>query len=209
MIALRLTVPVACWRRGMAREYLETEELPPPATCYGALLSFVGEEDRSRHVGCRITAGVVSQGAKSTVLRTVWRIKEAKQAQGTGSNARPDFQELMLQNELVIWCDSSGEQTDETLEERVRLALNNPEQITRFGGWSLGESAHLINDVWAVDGGVPPDGCRVFLVEDGGDVTLPVWVDHVGSAGTRFAVGRVAALSLAPTVAQLAVIQPN
>jgi CRISPR-associated Cas5-like protein len=42
MLGLRVTVPIACFRKGMAREYLETEMLPPPATCYGFLLSLVG-----------------------------------------------------------------------------------------------------------------------------------------------------------------------
>ena len=43
MIGLYVTVPVACFRKGLAREYLETEPLPPPSTCYGFLLSLVGE----------------------------------------------------------------------------------------------------------------------------------------------------------------------
>jgi CRISPR-associated protein Cas5t len=30
-------VPIACFRKGLAREYLETEPLPSPATCYGFL----------------------------------------------------------------------------------------------------------------------------------------------------------------------------
>ena len=50
MLGLRVTVPVACFRKGLAREYLETEQLPPPATCYGFLLSLVGETDRRRHI---------------------------------------------------------------------------------------------------------------------------------------------------------------
>ena len=53
MLGLHVTVPVACFRRGLAREYLETEQLPPPATCYGFLLSLVGEVDRRRHLGAR------------------------------------------------------------------------------------------------------------------------------------------------------------
>ena len=42
MLGVYVTVPVACFRKGLAREYLETEPLPPPATCYGFLLSLVG-----------------------------------------------------------------------------------------------------------------------------------------------------------------------
>src|SRR6476661_8866257 len=54
MLGVRVTVPVACFRKGLAREYLETEPLPPPATCYGFLLSLVGETNRQRHIGCRV-----------------------------------------------------------------------------------------------------------------------------------------------------------
>jgi len=55
MLGIRVTVPIACFRKGLAREYLETEPLPPPATCYGFLLSLVGEEQArpSRSLPCR------------------------------------------------------------------------------------------------------------------------------------------------------------
>lgn len=54
MLGLRVIVPIACFRKGLAREYLETEQLPPPSTCYGFLLSLVGETRRPRHAGCRV-----------------------------------------------------------------------------------------------------------------------------------------------------------
>lgn len=199
MIALRVTVPLACWRKGAARELLETEDLPPPATCYGALLSLVGETDRERHRGCRVTAGLLNHPERSTVLRTLWRIKEEPLGQGNKANARPDFQQLLVDADLVIWCDSSEEASPERgLEARVRGALRAPESVDRFGGWSLGESTHLINDLWPLDDGAPPAACRTFLLDPQGDITLPVWVDHVGSAGTRHVVGRLVDLSSAP-----------
>src|ERR1700685_2866094 len=105
MTGLHVTVPVACWRKGWAREYLETEELPPPATCYGFLLSLVGETDRRRHIGCRVTAGLLSQPEKSVVLRTVWRLKKA--SLGSPGNTRPDYQQLLSHIELVVWLDSN------------------------------------------------------------------------------------------------------
>lgn len=210
MIGLRLTVPIACWRKGAARELLETEPLPPPATCYGALLSFVGETDRERHRGCRVTAGLLNEPARSTILRTLWRIKKAAIPQGNGENARPDFQQLILQSELMIWCDSSGEPDPaQGLEGRVRKAITDPASIDRFGGWSLGESTHLINDVWLCEDGVPPEECRAFLESPGGDVTLPVWVDHVGSSGTRYCVGRLLPIRARPDVTALPQIPLN
>jgi CRISPR-associated protein Cas5t len=199
MIGLHVTVPIACWRKGPARELLETELLPPPATCYGALLSLVGERDRERHRGCRVSAGLLNEPGRSTILRTLWRIKTAAKAQGNEENARPDFQQLLINAELMMWCDSADEPDPAAgLEARVRAAVTNPSSVDRFGGWSLGESTHLINDLWLRDDGVPPSACRAFLEESGGNLTLPVWVDHVGSAGTRYTVGRLVDLHVRP-----------
>jgi CRISPR-associated protein Cas5t len=203
MIALGLTVPIACWRKGAARELLETEELPPPATCYGALLSLVGETDRERHRGCRVTVGLLRQEGyqpgRSTVLRTLWRIKDGKTLQGNKENARPDFQQLIIDARLAIWCDSAEEPEPSVgLEHRVRRAIQDPASVDRFGGWSLGESTHLINDVWLHESGHPPGVYSTYLLATSGDYTLPVWVDHVGSAGTRHVTGQLEETSTSP-----------
>jgi CRISPR-associated protein Cas5t len=205
VIALELTVPVACWRKGRAREFLESELLPPPATCYGALLSLVGERDRERHRGCRVGVGLLNAPATSVVLRTLWQIKDVRTPQGVGQNAGPDFQQLVLDARLVVWCDSTEEPGDEAtrLEPRVVRALREPWTVERWGGWSLGESTHLINDVRLLPDGRPLAECRAFLLSPEGDVTLPVWVDHVGSRGTRYAVGVLNPLHEAPSPAQL------
>lgn len=191
MIALRLSVPIACWRRGQAREFLETESIPPPSTCYGALLSLVGEEDRERHEGCRVTAGLLNEPVRSVVLRTVWRIKTKSKAQGVGENARPDFQELLTGAEILVFCESADEKGPSPhLEDRVLEAFTRPATVQRHGGWCLGESTHLIDDAHVLRTGDPlPGPCLVFLEQDTGNLTLPVWADHVGSAGTRYAVG--------------------
>ena len=45
---------------------------------------------------------------------------------------------------------------------------------------------------------------HVFLCEQHGNMTLPVWVDHVGRAGTRYVTGRLIALeNEEPTVDHL------
>src|SRR5262245_56137178 len=145
MLGIRVTVPVACFRKGLAREYLETEPLPPPSTCYGFLLSLVGEPNRRRHVRCRVAPVLVGTTEQSVVLRTVWRVK--KMPLGSPGNTRPDFQQLLAPVELAIWIDSSNEQgPNVSLEERVRDALNRPTGVKRFGGLSLGESTHLVDE---------------------------------------------------------------
>lgn len=207
MIAIRLTVPIACWRLGSAREYLESYEIPPPSTTYGALLSLVGEEDRNRHRGCRVTAGLIdAEPSTSIVLRTLWRLKDRPTPLGNRENARPDFQELRVRNDLVAWIDSTDETGDITLEERVLVAFQDPSSVDRFGGLALGESTHLVNDLWLLSDSRPPVTCRAFLVRPNGAVTVPVWVDHVGSAGTRFAVGEYVDVSEAPHAVELPVI---
>ena len=175
-ISLRMTVPVCGFRKGFAREYFETEEVPPPSTLYGFLLSLVGEEDRRRYLGTRLSYALLSQPELSLVLRTVWRIKE-KSPPGLGSNRRPDYQEILTGLELCIWV-GPGE-----LAQRLKKAAANPQNIVRYGGLSLGESRDLINDLdwfpaW-------PKREALWLVADPqGDLPLPLWVDHVGSKGT-------------------------
>jgi CRISPR-associated protein Cas5t len=209
MIAVRLRVPIACWRKAHARELIETEILPPPATCYGALLSLVGETNREKHIGCRVTAGLLNEPVIGTVLRTFWRIKDRSTPQGNGENARPDFQQLVLDADIVVWCDSSDEAPSTAhLESRVEAAMMNPASVERFGGWCLGESTHLINDATLLSEGEPPAPCRAFLEDSEGSATLPVWVDHVGTKGTRYAVGTLEVISRSPATGRVPRIAP-
>lgn len=194
MFGVYVTVPVACFRRGMAREYLETELIPPPSTCYGFLLSLVGETDRRCHLGCRVTCGIFGEPEISVVLRTVWRVK--KTPLGSAGNTRPDYQQLLTDVRLIIWLDSSDEPDQElTLENRVRKALNPADRgsIERFGGLSLGESTHLVDIVSPVENCLETlarqGAFRLFQTSATGRMTLPVWVDHVGSAGTNYVTG--------------------
>jgi CRISPR-associated protein Cas5t len=205
MLGLLVSVPIACWRKGHAREYLETELLPPPSTCYGFLLALIGEEDRTRHIGARVTVGLVQRGEVSAVLRTLWRVK-TKAPPGVGSNARPDWQQLSTGSTLTVWVDQGSESGPKSLEQRVRAGLANPASIERFGGLSLGESTHLVDSVTLIDG-EPPEA-EVFSLAPQGRLTLPVWVDHVGSAGTRHAVGDLVRCRT-PEVAQLPIITPS
>lgn len=193
MIGVRVTVPVSCFRKGYAREYLETHLLPPPATCYGFLLSLVGECDRKRHIGCRVTAGLISTPVKSVVLRKVWRVKNPRPE--ARENIRPDYQELLSNLELVLWLDSAEEDRSRpTLDKRVSSTLEYPEHTHRFGGLSLGESTHLVNDVSIIKEISKLKGdleATVFLLDARGEQTLPVWVDHVQSTNTRYVTGTI------------------
>lgn len=200
MIGLYLSIPIASFRPGAAREFWETHPLPPPSTVYGFLLAMVGEADRSRHLGARCTAGLLNKPDQSTVLRKLWRIKELGEetnaTQGNKNNVRPDYQRLLTGIRLVVFLDSTQEIGEgPTLEERVLIALdpNRRGQIDRFGGLSLGESTHMVDEVSPLSVLDPTETrkARVFLNDPKGNMTLPVWVDHVGRKGTRYVTGRL------------------
>lgn len=210
MIGVSVTVPVACFRKGMAREYLETEPIPPPATCYGFLLSLVGETDRRRHIGARVAPVLIGKPDESVVLRTVWRVKS--RPLGSSGNMRPDYQQLLTGIELAIWLDSSDEADGAAnLESRVRDALDSAarDQINRFGGLSLGESTHLVDTVSRFDGDSGRNG-HAFLLDEVGRMSLPVWVDHVSAAGTNHVTGSLEpCLLVAPDTIRLPMIVPK
>ncbi len=217
MLGIYVTVPVTCFRKGLAREYLETEPLPPPSTCYGFLLSLVGETDRDRHIGCRIAPVLLGRPEKSTILRTVWRTKSLTQGKdankrpqymGDGNNRIPAQQELLTGVRLVLWLDSLEERVaGPSLEQRVENAIIHPEMLERFGGLSLGESTHLVDEVEIFPGS--EELGSIFLCADRGRLTLPVWVDHVGSESTRYVIGDLLAGQItAPDRTRLPQIEP-
>lgn len=179
-IGLYISVPVACFRVPRAREYFETFPCPPPATVYGMLLSMVGEVDRRAHEGAEIAIALLSEPSYSVVLRTLWRVKDPKHGPGLGNNRRPDFQELLTDTRLAIWIRKGAtEQASASLASRVQEALRLPSRVSRFGGLSLGESTHLVDEVAMLN----KEGLtgRLLIAEDDGDLSLPIWPDHVGS----------------------------
>jgi CRISPR-associated protein Cas5t len=183
-IALQIEVPIACFRQSRAREYAETYPVPPPSTVYGMLMAIVGETDRYKHCGVRLAIALLSQPQKSTVIRTFRRFK--KKEISASENARPDYQELLTDIQFLVWVDSGTDAAPLALPERLRSAFINPESVDRFGGLSLGESRDLVNVVMLVPE-IQPNHFLQWLVRDeDGLLTLPYWVDHVGSRGTRW-----------------------
>ncbi len=179
-VCLRVSVPVCSLRKPYAREFLETERVPPPATVYGFLLSLVGEEDRRVHADVRIAVAITHPPGVSQVVRSAWRVDDKGKPPGIKPNRKPDYQELLTELEMGVWIEEGP------LADRVRGALRSPKSSDRFGGLSLGESRDLVNDVVLDPAWNTPMG--TWLVGDpDGDHPLPVWVDHIGSAGTCWA----------------------
>jgi CRISPR-associated protein Cas5t len=194
-LALFVSAPVAAFRAPYAREYLETLPCPPPATVYGLLLSLVGEEDRRAHVGAEVALALLSEPALSTVLRTSWRLK-TKAPPGSDANKRPDYQELLTDVRFAVWVrPGAAETAARPLAERVRAVVDREEVPARYGGLALGESTHLVDELRRLR---PTDGKhgRLLVQDERGDLALPVWVDHVGSRGTRWGQFRLHSLSL-------------
>jgi CRISPR-associated protein Cas5t len=120
-----------------------------------------------------------------------------------GGNVSPDFQQLLTGLELAVWLDSTNETAQRpSLEERVTAAVENPSSIARAGGLSLGESTHLVNEVCRIDDAFRSRYGEIagwtFHTAERGRMTLPVWVDHVGSAGTRYVTGDLEECPLTP-----------
>lgn len=179
-IGLYVAVPVACFRVPRAREYFESFPCPPPATVYGMLLSAVGEVNRRVHEGAEIAIAMLSEPVYSTVLRTMWRVKDKGEGLGLSNNRRPDFQELLTDVRLGVWVRrGTAEANDVSLAVRVQTALDKPSSIARFGGLSLGESTHLVDEVSKFNAEATEG--RLLVAATDGNLSLPIWVDHVGS----------------------------
>jgi len=175
-IALLISVPICSFRKPYAREFFETERIPPPATVYGFLLSLVGEEDRHAYVGTRLALAVMGEPSVSTILRTTWRIK-SKLPPGIGNNKKPDYQEVLTGLQIYV-CVGDCE-----LTHRIRDSVKSPEGISRYGGLSLGESRDLVDDL-TYDPDIDDKIGEWLVPDDKGRHPLPIWVDHVGSKGT-------------------------
>jgi len=183
-LALCVEVPIACFRQSRAREYAETYPVPPPSTIYGMLLSMVGEIDRYKHCGVKLAIALIAKPQKSTVIRTFRRFKKKDIHDPT--NARPDYQELLTDIQFIVWVDAGMDRSTPTLPERLQFALDNPDRIDRFGGLCLGESRDLVNSVSLLSEKESNTSLSWLIQDEDGLLTLPYWVDHVGSQGTRW-----------------------
>jgi CRISPR-associated protein Cas5t len=192
---LYLECPCTSFPRSFARDYKETYLYPPPSTIYGFLLSLVGEEDLTVHLGVKLAIGIIGDELPiSRIVRKQRHHKFSKTHMRTyppGQFSKPNFQELLTDLRVVVTIDSSGESATVKLDERVAIALSTPDQITRFGGLCLGESWALINGIrnYRLE-----DGKIRWLVKDNrGLIGLPIWIDRATTQGTfqRFSLGEI------------------
>jgi CRISPR-associated protein Cas5t len=207
---LYIECPCTSFPRSFARDFKETYLYPPPSTIYGMLLSLVGEIDLNIHLGVKIAIGII--GADPPISRIVRKQRHHKFSKShagtypTSQFSKPNHQELLTDVKISVKIDSSQENATVKLSERVAIALSTPNQISRFGGLSLGESWSLVNGIRIYresDGDV-----RWLLKDKRGLIGLPVWIDRSTTQGTfaRFSPGEfgedcwIAIAPPAPTV---------
>lgn len=181
-----VSVPISSFTVPFAREFAESFPFPPPATVYGMLLSYIGETDRRRYVGTQIAIVVTGHALPSVVIRKVRRVKKTDLNDPT--NSKPDFQTLLTGLTVLVGI-VSGDAKLPGLWETVRNCHDHPESVSRFGGLSCGESHNLVDEFSIL----PVDTARRELTSgesfvlnpaEQGEWSVPVWVDHVGSAKT-------------------------
>ncbi|WP_017303314.1 CRISPR-associated protein Cas5 [Spirulina subsalsa] len=182
---LYLECPCTSFPRSFARDYRETYLYPPPSTLYGFLLSLVGETDLTAHLGVKLAIGLIGETPTvSRIVRKQRHHKFSKTHQGiypTSQFSKPNFQEILTDVKIALKIDSSGESASVKLDERVSIALSTPEQITRFGGLSLGESWALVNGIRTYR---PEDGQIQWLEKDNrGLIALPIWINRQTTQG--------------------------
>jgi CRISPR-associated protein Cas5t len=183
---LYLECPCTSFPRSFARDYKETYLYPPPSTIYGFLLSLVGEEDLTAHLGVKLAIGTIGEESPiSRILRKQRNHKFSKNHLGTypvSQFCKPNFQEILTDLKIVIKIDSSRESATIKLNERIAIALSTPELVTRYGGLCLGESWALINGIrnYRLE-----DGKIKWLVKDNrGLISLPIWINRQTTQGT-------------------------
>jgi CRISPR-associated protein Cas5t len=185
MIALRFEAPYGSFRTSFARSYAETYTLPPPSTIYGMLLSLVGERQRRSHLGVKLAIAFVNQPRLSTVLKKLSRYKYGVPSKQSTKGNAPDYVEVLCGIEGRIFIDSSAESASLTLEERISKAIDSPEQVERTGVLCLGLSDDMV-DISRLDSTRDQSNVQWLTPDGNGSLELPVWVDHVGSADTRW-----------------------
>ena len=183
-IALYVHVPCATFRTSHSREYGKTYPVPSLSTVYGMLLSLVGESDSQRHCGVKLAIAMLSQPQKSRVLRKMRRFKATSLKDP--KNTTVEHQEILTDIRFIVWVESSEEKAKPTLVERIEQAKSDPATVKRFGCLYLGESNDLVNSIKLASERHLNQPKQWLVKESSGRITLPYWVDHVGSGGTRW-----------------------
>ena len=181
------------FRPSWSREYQDTYPFPPPATVYGMILSLIGIEwhDKSKFAGMCMAIAMQGEPDISLVFRKFRRVPQSKKNADPLTERRPDYQDLLIGLKLWLWISDGNAEI--SIVERVRAILTKPygQTVSRYGGLSLGESSHLVNEISIRT----PSGSGRFLCRDNrGYYHLPVWVHHPRSGEGKTKLARFSIL---------------
>ncbi len=195
-LSLYVEVPICAFRPRWAREYQETYALPPPATVFGMLLSLAGVDwqEKEQYAGIELALALVSEPARCRIFRKFRRVPQAKKNADPLTERRPDYQDLLMDLKFWLWLRDGHAQS--SLTERVAIALSptRRHEIKRYGGLSLGESSHLVNEISLKT----PEGQGRFIKRDPeGYYHLPIWVQHPRCGPGLSRTGRFSLLAMA------------
>lgn len=174
MLYLYCRVPFCAFRVESHRRFRGTYPVPPHATVFGALMSFCGVTGSESFLGSEIAIGVKRFGKESVLLRKGRREPQNSKTDAPPEHYTPDRQCVLTGLELYFAIEDGNAQA--SLCETVRHAYEHPEEITRYGGFSLGESGHLIQEFRLLGG--EPDCLKVVAPNPKGTLALPVYNDR-------------------------------
>nr|WP_313887553.1 hypothetical protein [Nodosilinea sp. LEGE 07088] len=138
------------------------------------------------HQGVKLAIGIIGDDPPiSRIVRKQRHHKFSKTHMGTyptSKFSKPNNQELLTDLQVAIQVDSSEEVAIVKLVDRIAITLSTPNQITRFGGLSLGESWSMVNGVRLYR---ETDGAIRWLMKDNrGLISLPIWINRKTGQGT-------------------------
>ncbi len=197
-ICLFVDVPICAFRPNWSREYQDTFPFPPPATVFGMLLSLAGVDwmEKNDYAGIRLALALEGEPEKTRVFRKLRRVPQANRNADPLTSRRPDWQDLLLWLKLWVWLNDGD--SGYSLVDRVRHSLDRRGRsvLKRYGGLSLGESSHLVNEIILKS---PKDKFGRFLASNNqGFYSLPVWVNHPRCGKGRTKLMRFEIIELEP-----------
>lgn len=126
----------------------------------------------------------MSEPTKSVTLRKFHRFK--KRDINHPENTKPDFQEILTGIEFIVWINTGEDKAQPSLCDRISQAFANPSSVTRFGTLCLGESRDLVNQIDLLPENYQAQCLQWLIRDEYGYLSLPYWVDYVGSKNTRW-----------------------
>jgi len=179
-LTLFIDIPFSGFRPVWSREYQDTYPVPPPSTIYNMLLSLIGIDwnKKDKYRGIQIALAI--QGEREPEIAHIFRKfrripQSGKKEPDPYTSRRPDFQDLLLWLKCWIWIKDFAKDDSFTTLIKDALTPSTRGKINRYGGLSLGESSHLINEISLME---PSDNGRYLIIDPDGYLTLPVWVHH-------------------------------